>query len=191
MQLLLQFWDFVVHLDWHLAALLQEYGIWIYALLFVSGALWAVSSMEAHWLAITFITAALCGDNVNYAVGHALGPKVFRWENSRLFNRGALDAAHAFYLKHGGKTIIIARFIPLVRTFVPFVAGIGRMPYPRFLAFSIAGALIWVLAIVYAGYFFGNLPMARNNLTVVIFGIIGLSLMPLVAQYVRSRRAWA
>jgi membrane-associated protein len=213
MELLLQFWDLIIHLDRHLAALLQQYGIWIYALLFaivfcetglvvtpflpgdsllfVAGALWAVSGMEAHWLAITLITAALCGDNVNYAVGHTLGPKVFRWENSRLFNRGALDAAHAFYLKHGGKTIIIARFIPLVRTFVPFVAGIGRMPYLRFLGFSIAGALIWVLSLVYAGYFFGNLPIVRNNLTIVIFGIIGLSVMPLVVQYVRTRNARA
>ena len=209
MDILLQLWDLLVHLDRHLAALLQEYGTWIYALLFlivfcetglvvtpflpgdsllfVAGALWAVSGMEAHWLAATLIAAALCGDNVNYAVGHTLGPRVFRWEHSRLFNRRALDAAHLYYERHGGKTIIIARFVPLVRTFVPFVAGIGRMPWHRFIAFSVAGALLWVLSLVYAGYFFGNLPFIRSNLTLVIFAIIGISLLPLFIQYLRSR----
>jgi membrane-associated protein len=209
MELLLQFWDLVVHLDQHLAALLQDYGAWVYALLFViifcetglvvtpflpgdsllfvAGAVWAVSGMDAHWLAVTLIVAALCGDNVNYAVGRLLGPKVFQWENSRFFNRNALDRAHAFYERHGGKTIIMARFIPIVRTFVPFVAGIARMTYPRYIAFCVAGALLWVLSLVYAGYFFGNIPLIRNNLTVVIFGIIGLSLLPIVFEVVKLR----
>ena len=209
MEILLQFWDIVVHLDRHLAAMLQQYGTWIYALLFiivfcetglvvtpflpgdsllfVAGALWAVSGMDAHWLALALIVAALCGDNVNYFVGRKLGPKVFQWESSRLFNRRALDVTHAFYERHGGKTIIIARFMPIVRTFVPFVAGIARMNYARYLAFCVAGALLWVLSLLYAGYFFGNLPLVRNNLTVVIFGIIGLSVLPIVVGFLKQR----
>ena len=213
MELLLQFSDIVVHLDRHLAALLQEYGVWVYALLFViifcetglvvtpflpgdsllfmAGTLWAVSGMDVHWLAVTLIVAALCGDNVNYAVGRVVGPKVFQWENSRFFNRRALDRTHAFYERHGGKTIIIARFMPIVRTFVPFIAGIARMTYAHYLAFCIVGALLWVLSLVYAGYFFGNIPTVRNNLSVVIFGIIGLSVLPIAFEIlkVRLRRA--
>lgn len=211
MELLAAFWDLVVHLDRHLAVLLADYGVWIYAilflivfcetglvvapflpgdsLLFVAGTLWAVSGMDAHWLAVTLICAALAGDNTNYWIGRFLGPKVFRWEGSRLFNRKALDYTHAFYERHGGKTIILARFLPLVRTFAPFVAGVGRMHYARFLAFSVAGALIWVLSLVYAGYYFGNIPVIRNNLTLVIFAIIGLSLAPLAVGFLRHRFA--
>jgi membrane-associated protein len=210
MELIAQFWDLVVHLDKHLAALLAQYGPWIYALLFlivfcetglvvtpflpgdsllfVAGALWAAAGMEAHWLAITLISAALLGDNVNYWVGRYLGPKVFRWEGSRIFNRKALDYTREFYKRHGGKTIIIARFVPLVRTFAPFVAGIGRMPYARYISFSIFGALLWVLSLVYLGYFFGNLPIVKQNLTVVIFLIIGISLLPIALQWLRHRR---
>jgi len=209
MDILLQFWDIIVHLDRHLAVLLQQYGTWVYAilflivfcetglvvtpflpgdsLLFVAGTLWAVSGMDAHWLALTLIAAALCGDNVNYGIGRSIGPKVFQWEDSRFFNRSALDKTHAFYEKHGGKTIVIARFLPLVRTFVPFVAGVGRMTYSHFIAYSIFGALLWVLSLVYAGYFLGNIPVIRNNLTLVIFGIIGLSLMPIVVEFLRAR----
>lgn len=209
MDLLLAFWDLLVRLDVHLAELVQQYGTWIYAilflivfcetglvvtpflpgdsLLFVAGTIWAISGMDAHWLAVTLIAAALCGDNVNYWIGRTLGPRVFCWEDSRFFNRKALDRTEAFYEKHGGKTIIIARFVPIIRTFVPFVAGIGRMVYPRFLSYSVAGALIWVLSLVYAGYFFGNIPFIKNNLTLVIFGIIGLSLMPMVVEYLRAR----
>ncbi|HKY00925.1 MAG TPA: DedA family protein [Burkholderiales bacterium] len=213
MDILLMFWDLIVHLDKHLADLVQQYGVWIYALLFlivfcetglvvtpflpgdsllfVSGAVWAISGMDAHWLAVCLITAALCGDNVNYWIGRVLGPKVFKWENSRFFNRKALDRTHAFYEKHGGKTIIIARFVPLVRTFVPFVAGIGKMTYTKFISFSVIGALTWVLSLVYAGYFFGNIPLVKNNLSVVIIGIIILSLMPMIVEYVKARRASA
>ena len=209
MDLLMQLTDLLLHLDKHLAALLAQYGSWVYALLFlivfcetglvvtpflpgdsllfVAGALWAVSGMDAHWLAATLIAAALCGDNVNYWIGRWIGPKVFHWEESRWFNRKALDRTHAFYEKHGGKTIIIARFLPIVRTFVPFVAGVGRMTYARFLAFSVAGALVWVLSLVYAGFYFGNLSIVRNNLTVVILAIIGLSLLPLVIAFVREK----
>ncbi len=196
----MQFWDLIAHLDKHLATLLLQYGAEVYVLLFiivfcetglivtpflpgdslllVAGALWAVSGMDAHWLSVTLIAAALCGDNVNYWIGRYLGPKVFQWEDSRLFNRKALEATHAFYDRHGGKTIVIARFMPIVRTFVPFVAGVGKMPYGRYLMFCVGGALLWVLSLVYAGYYFGNIPFIRNNLTVVIFAIIGLSMLP-------------
>jgi membrane-associated protein len=210
MELLAWFWDVVVHLDDHLAALIAQYGTWIYALLFlivfcetglvvtpflpgdsllfVAGALWAANGMEAHWLALTLIGAALCGDNVNYWIGRLLGPRVFSWENSRLFNRRALDRTHDFYERHGGKTIIMARFVPLVRTFAPFVAGIGKMAYARFLSFSVVGALLWVLLLVYAGYHFGNISLVKDNLTIVIFAIVGISLLPLGLEMLRARR---
>ncbi len=204
----MQFWDLIVHLDKHLATLLQQYGSEVYvllfiivfcetglivtpflpgdSLLFVAGALWAVSGMDAHWLSVTLIAAALCGDNVNYWIGRYLGPKVFQWEDSRLFNRKALEATHAFYGRHGGKTIVIARFMPIIRTFVPFVAGVGKMPYGRYLMFCVGGALLWVLSLVYAGYYFGNIPFIRNNLTVVIFAIIGLSMLPPAIAVLRA-----
>jgi len=209
MELVAFFWDFLVHLDRHLATLLQQYGTWIYALLFlivfcetglvvtpflpgdsllfVAGTLWAAAGMYARALGITFIAAALCGDNVNYWIGRYLGPKVFRWERSRFFNRTALDYTRAFYAKHGGKTIVIARFVPIVRTFAPFVAGVGRMGYARFLAFSVGGAVLWVGLLVTAGYLFGNVPLVKNNLTIVIFAIILLSVSPIAIEYLRAR----
>jgi membrane-associated protein len=122
-----------------------------------------------------------------YFSGRFLGPKVFRWEGSRLFNRAALDKTHSYYERFGGRTIIIARFVPLVRTFAPFVAGVGTMPYPRFIAYSVAGALLWVISLVTAGYFFGNVPVVKENLTLVIFAIIGLSVAPIAIELVRSR----
>jgi len=209
MELVAFFWDFLVHLDRHLATLLQQYGTWIYALLFlivfcetglvvtpflpgdslllVAGTLWAAAGMDARALGITLIAAALCGDNVNYWIGRYLGPKVFRWERSRFFNRTALDYTRAFYAKHGGKTIVIARFVPIVRTFAPFVAGVGRMGYARFLAFSVGGAVLWVGLLVTAGYLFGNVPLVKNNLTIVIFAIILLSVSPIAIEYLRAR----
>jgi membrane-associated protein len=209
--LFMQFVDVVLNLDVHLAALMAEYGTWVYAilfvivfcetglvvtpflpgdsLLFVAGTLWAAAGMDAHWLCATLISAALLGDNVNYFVGRAIGPRVFQWEDSRLFNRRALDRTHQFYERHGGKTVVIARFVPLVRTFAPFVAGVGCMHYPRFLAFSIGGALLWVISLVYAGVFLGNIPVVRENLTLVIFAIIGISLMPIVVEALRHRFA--
>ena len=209
MELVALFWDFLVHLDRHLAALLQQYGTWIYvllflivfcetglvvtpflpgdSLLFVAGTLWAAAGMDPRALGITLIAAALCGDNVNYWIGRYLGPKVFRWERSRFFNRTALDYTRAFYAKHGGKTIVIARFVPIVRTFAPFVAGIGRMSYARFLAFSVGGAVLWVGLLVTAGYLFGNVPLVKNNLTIVIFAIILLSVSPIAIEYLRAR----
>jgi membrane-associated protein len=211
MDLLLQFWDLLVHLDKHLGELVAQYGIWIYAilfliifcetglvvtpflpgdsLLFVAGTIWAASGMDVHLLVIVLLTAAILGDTVNYSIGRWIGPRAFHFEQSRFFNRKALDRTHEFYERHGGKTIIIARFVPLVRTFAPFVAGIGQMHYPRFFAFNVIGAVLWVVLLVYAGYFFGNIPVIRNNLTVVIFAIIGLSLLPIVVEWMRARRA--
>jgi len=211
MEILLWFWDLLVHLDSHLAELLKQYGIWIYlilfliifcetglvvtpflpgdSLLFVAGALWASADMNIHALMGLLIVAAILGDSVNYSVGRWFGPRVFQWEHSRRFNRKALDRTHAFYVKHGGKTIIIARFVPFVRTFAPFVAGVASMDYRRFLLFNVLGALLWIVSLLYLGYFFGNLPWVKKNLTLVIFVIIGLSLMPILIEYVKARRA--
>ncbi|MBI2958795.1 MAG: DedA family protein [Betaproteobacteria bacterium] len=202
-------WDLVVHLDKHLASLLQQYGNWVYlllfviifcetglvvtpflpgdSLLFVAGAVWAAASMDAHVLALALVSAAVAGDNANYWIGRYLGPRVFRWEDSRFFNRRALDRTHAFYTRHGGKTVIIARWLPLVRTYAPFVAGIGRMTYLRYLAFSIGGAVLWVFGLVYLGVFFGNLPFVKQNLTLAIAAIIALSLAPLTFEYLRHK----
>jgi membrane-associated protein len=208
-ELLLSGWDLLVHLDRHLAVLLEQYGAWVYpllftiifcetglvvtpflpgdSLLFIAGALGATGNIDVHLMALLLVAAAALGNTVNYSIGHFLGPKVFHWEQSRFFNRKALDRAHAFYEKHGGKTIVITRFIPILRTFAPFVAGIARMTYMRFAAYNIAGALAWVLSLTYAGYWFGNVPFIRQNLTWVILGIIALSLTPLLFEYLRHR----
>ena len=209
MELLLYLADILLHLDTHLSALLQQYGPQIYlllfliifcetglviapflpgdSLLFVAGTLWAAAGMEVNALIATLVAAALLGDNCNYWIGRFLGRRVFRWENSRLFNRKALDYTHAFYERHGGKTLVIARFLPLIRTFAPFVAGVGSMRYPRFLGFSVIGALVWVVSLVYAGYFLGNIPVVRQNLSVVILIIIALSLAPVAIEFLRVR----
>ena len=209
MDILLSLVDILLHLDKHLAALLQQYGTQIYwllflivfcetglvvapflpgdTLLFVSGTLWAAAGMDVHALMATLIAAALLGDNCNYWIGHFVGPRVFRWESSRLFNRKALDYTREFYERHGGKAIVIARFLPLVRTFAPFVAGVGRMRYGRFLAFSIAGTLLWVISLVYLGYFLGNMAIVRENLTAAILTIVVVSLAPLAVEFFRTR----
>ena len=209
MELLAWFWDVVVRLDVHLAEFVAEHGVWVYALLFgivfcetglvvtpflpgdsllfVGGAVAGAGDMNIVALMATLIVAALCGDNVNYWVGRWLGPKVFHYEKSRFFNPAHLQRAHAFYEKHGGKTIILARFVPIVRTYVPFVAGVGAMPYLRYLMFCIAGALIWVVSLTLLGYWFGNQPIVRNNLTAVILLIVALSVSPGVIAWLRSR----
>jgi membrane-associated protein len=208
-ELFLSAWDLLVHLDRHLATLLQQYGPWVYlllfaiifcetglvvtpflpgdSLLFIAGALGAAGGIDVHLLAALLVIAATLGNTVNYSIGYFLGPKVFHWERSRFFNRGALDRAHLFYEKHGGKAIIITRFVPILRTFAPFVAGIARMTYLRFTVYNVAGALAWVVSLLYAGYWFGNVPFVRQNLTTFILGIIALSMMPLVFEYLRHR----
>jgi membrane-associated protein len=205
MELLAWFWDLVVHLDAHLAAFVAEHGVWVYgllflivfcetglvvtpflpgdSLLFVTGAVAAAGGMDIMLVMATLIAAALCGDNVNYWVGRTLGLKVF----SRFINPAHLKRTHEFYERHGGKTIIIARFVPIVRTYVPFVAGLGTMPYPRYIAFCVAGALLWVISLCLAGYWFGNIPQVKSNLTVVILGIVALSVSPGLIAWLRSR----
>jgi len=209
-ELLFSGWDLLVHLDRHLATLLQQHGAWVYlllfviifcetglvvtpflpgdSLLFIAGALAAGGGIDVHLLALLLVAAAVLGNTVNYSIGHFIGPKVFHWEESRFFNRMALERAHAFYEKHGGKTIVITRFVPILRTFAPFVAGIARMTYLNFTAYNLAGALAWVLSLLYAGYWFGNVPFVKQNLTWVILGIIVLSLLPLAFEYLRHRQ---
>ncbi len=202
--------DLALNLDEHLRTLVQNYGVWAYAilfviifletglvvtpflpgdsLLFVAGTIAAVGELNVHLLSALLIAAAILGDSVNYAIGRYVGPKVFQYENSRFFKREYLEYTHRFFERHGGKTIVIARFVPIVRTYAPFVAGIGRLRYRRFLFFNVSGAMLWVLSLAYAGYFFGNLPIIRDNLTIAIMVIIVLSIMPGVIEYMRHRR---
>lgn len=202
--------DLVLHVDQHLAALLAEYGNWIYAilflivfcetglvvtpflpgdsLLFVAGALAATGGMDVNVLLALLFIAAVVGDSVNYAIGRRLGTRISQWPESRFFRRRALERTHEFYQRHGGKTIVIARFMPLVRTFAPFVAGMAPMNYQRFIAFNVGGAALWVGSLVLAGYWFGNLPVVQRNLSAVIVGIIVLSLLPLLIGWLRQRR---
>ena len=209
MELLFSGWDLLVHLDRHLATLLEQHGAWVYlvlfviifcetglvvtpflpgdSLLFIAGTLAAGGGIDVHLIAVLLVAAAALGNTVNYSIGRFIGPKVFHWEESRLFNRRALDRAHAFYEKHGGKTIVITRFVPILRTFAPFVAGIARMTYLSFTAYNLAGALAWVLSLLYAGYWFGNVPFVKENLTIVIVGIVVLSVTPLAFEYLRQR----
>ena len=209
MDLLVWALDFVVHLDLHLQELVAQYHTGIYAilflivfietgvvvwpflpgdsLLFVSGALAAAGDMDITTLIIVLICAALTGDNVNYWIGRLVGPKVFQRERSRWFNPAHLARAHDFYERHGGKTLILARFIPIVRTYAPFVAGIGAMPYLRYLGYCIVAAVVWVVSLCLAGYFFGNIPMVKQNLGIVIVLIVLVSISPGVFAWARSR----
>jgi membrane-associated protein len=209
--LVLQFWDLVVHLDRHLASFVAQYGTWVYALifaivfcetglvvtpflpgdtlLFVVGALAAAGGMDLSAVITVLVCAALCGDNVNYWIGRWAGPRVFHYRESRWLNPRHLERTHAFYERHGGKTIVIARFVPIVRTYVPFVAGVGTMPYLRFLVFSVLGALLWVVSLSLTGYFFGNLPQVKANLSLVIVVIVLLSISPGLVAWLRHRFA--
>jgi len=211
MEIIAQVIDIFLHLDHYLGGFVRDHGSWIYlllflivfaetglvimpllpgdSLLFVTGTLAAAGGMDITWVIVILISAAICGDNTNYWVGHHLGPKVFRRHDARFLNPRHLEHAQKFYVRHGAKAVMIGRFLPIIRTFVPFVAGIGRMPYLRFLSFSILGTFLWVVSFVLAGYFFGNIPIVKRNLTFVIFGIIVISLLPGAVQYWRSRRA--
>ena len=209
MELLATAWQFIGHLDDKLGLLLQHYGTWIYlilfliifcetglvvapflpgdSLLFASGALWASAGMPVEMLALTLIAAALTGDNCNYWIGRLFGSRIARRRNARFLNRRALERTHQFYARHGGKTIILARFVPIVRTFAPFVAGIGRMRYGNFLGYSVAGALLWVGLLVSSGYLFGRIPAVQDNFGLMIVAIIAVSLLPLGVELLRSR----
>jgi membrane-associated protein len=209
MELLAAAWEIAIHLDAHLAEFVAEHGSWVYALLFVivfietglvvwpflpgdsllfvTGAIAAAGGMDIAAVMAVLVGAALTGDNVNYFIGRWIGPRVFHYEESRWFSPKHLARAHAFYERHGGKTIILARFLPIVRTYVPFVAGIGAMPYARYIGFCVAGALLWVASICSAGYFFGNLPVVKNNLSVVIVVIVLVSVSPGLLAWLKAR----
>jgi membrane-associated protein len=211
MEFIATFIDIVLHLDRHLVALVQEYGVWIYAilfaiifaetgfvvtpflpgdsLLFVAGAVAASGAMDVHLLVVLLIVAAIAGNSVNYAIGRWLGKKFFTDKGSRWLNPRHLDKAHAFYEEHGGKAVIISRFLPIVRTYIPFVAGLGAMEPGRYTAFNVAGGVLWVGSLTYAGFFFGNIPWIKGNLTLIIVGIIVVSLVPVVWAWVKSRKS--
>ncbi len=203
--------DFILHIDKHLDLLVQDYGLWTYAilflivfcetglvvtpflpgdsLLFAAGALAARGSLDVWYAAVFIFIAAVLGDAVNYSVGKFIGPKVFHFQDSRIFKRQYLEKTQQFYVKYGSKTIVIARFVPIVRTFAPFLAGVGSMSYAKFAAFNIGGALLWVVLFVFGGFLFGELPVVKNNFTLVIMMIIVISIMPAVIEAIRIRRA--
>ena len=201
--------DFILHIDQHLIELAQTYGLWIYAilflivfcetglvvtpflpgdsLLFAAGAVAALGGMNVHMAAALLLAAAVIGDAVNFAIGKYFGEKLFAKPDSRVFKREYLDKTHAFYEKYGGKTIILARFVPIVRTFAPFVAGMGDMHYGRFIHYNIIGALMWVGLLTYAGYFFGELPVVKNNFGLVVIGIIAVSVLPMAVEIAKAK----
>jgi membrane-associated protein len=207
----LQFIDFILHLDKHLNYIIENYGLWCYliffliifcetglvvtpflpgdSLLFALGALAASGSLKLASIFAVLAIAAVAGDNTNYWIGYLVGPKIFHKENVRILNRKHLERTHQFYEKHGGKTVIIARFMPIFRTFAPFVAGIGKMTYWRFLTYSVGGTIAWTGSFILGGYCFGNIPFVKKHFTVVIFAIILISLMPGIIAYVRHRLA--
>lgn len=202
--------DVFLHLDKHLGVLIEQYGVWVYgilfaiifietglvvmpflpgdSLLFVVGAFCAAGGIDLPTIIGLLTVAAILGDALNYSIGRWVGPKVFGWQDSRWFNRKAFDRAHAFYETHGGKTIILARFVPLVRTFAPFVAGVAQMSYGRFAMFNVVGAIAWVVSLTVAGYLFGNIPWVRKNLEVIVIGIVVLSVLPVVFEWLKARR---
>jgi membrane-associated protein len=202
--------DFFLHLDRHLAEVIRQYGTSTYALLalivfletglvvtpflpgdsllFAAGSFAGLGALRLWPLYLLMCAAAILGDTVNYAIGSYLGPRVFQYSRSRLFNPEHLRKTHAFYEKYGGKTIIFARFIPIVRTFAPFVAGVGRMSYVHFLGFNVAGGILWVSVCIFSGFFFGNLPIVQRNFSLVIIVIVAISVLPALVEYLRHRR---
>jgi membrane-associated protein len=209
MDLLLSFWDLIVHLDKHLAMLVQNYGPWIYAilfaiifcetglvitpflpgdsLLFIAGALAATGGMDVHILVALLIVAAVLGDAVNYQIGAWAGPKIFKDDNARYLKKAHLEKAHAFYEKWGGAAIILARFTPFLRTYVPFVAGMSKMSYRKFALYNITGGIVWVASLTYLGYFFGNIPWVKANQGFMVIGIVIVSLIPVLIGVIKSR----
>jgi membrane-associated protein len=202
--------DLFLHVDKHLQAIIASAGNWTYAilfmiifletgfvvtpflpgdsLLFAAGAFAATGSFNVVALVLLLWAAAVLGDNVNYWIGRTVGPKLFAGTSNRFFNRKHLDKTQAFYDKHGGKTLVMARFMPIVRTFAPFVAGIGKMSYPRFLAFSVGGGALWISLFTFAGFFFGNMPAVKSNFKLVIVAVILLSVLPMVYEALKHRR---
>ena len=203
--------DFILHIDQHLTELAAQYGAWIYgilfliifcetglvvmpllpgdSLLFAAGSIAAIGKMNIHLMVVLLIIAAILGDAVNFMVGKFFGEKLFANPNSKIFKQSHLQKTQQFYAKHGGKTIILARFIPIVRTFAPFVAGMGHMTYHHFLAYNVIGGVLWVTIFSYLGYFFGNLPIVKDNLSLVLIAIIVLSILPGIIEIIRHKRA--
>jgi membrane-associated protein len=209
MEIIKVFIDILLHLDQHLDWIIRNYGTWTYAILFIiifcetglvvtpflpgdsllfaSGTFVALGSLDMAWLTGSLSLAAIGGDTLNYWIGHEMGPKVFTREDSRFFNKEHLERTHRFYQKYGGKTIILARFVPIIRTFAPFVAGIGRMAYRRFIVFNVIGGVAWIILFVLSGYYFGNIPFVRNNFFLVILAIIFISILPIIIELLRQR----
>ncbi len=209
MELIRQLLDILLHLDRHLDTIIQQYGVWTYlilfliifcetglvvtpilpgdSLLFAVGTFAARGALDLGVVLLLLSVAAVAGDTVNYAIGYRVGPRIFRKEGVRFLNREYLDRTHRFYERHGAKTIVIARFVPIIRTFAPFVAGVGRMSYARFVTYNVAGGVGWIAALVLGGHLFGNIPVVRQNFTLVIFAIIVLSVLPGVIEFLRQR----
>jgi membrane-associated protein len=207
-----QFVDLFLHLDTHLSQVISQYGTWTYlilylivfcetglvikpflprdSLLFAAGTFAALGDLDVRAMILLLVAAAILGDTVNYWVGAAIGPRAFQG-NHRLLKQEHLDRTHAFYEKHGGKTIILARFVPIIRTFAPFVAGVGAMSYGRFLTYNVVGAVLWVGLLVMVGFLFGNIPVVRENFTIVILAIVAISVMPIAVEAFRGRRRTA
>ena len=210
MELIKGFIEILLHLDTHVDLVIRTYGFWTYgiffliifletglvvtpflpgdSLLFAAGAFAALGSLDTKWLIMLLSIAAIAGDTLNYWIGYIVGPKVFSKEKSRFLNKDYLYRTHQFYERYGGKTIILARFIPIIRTFAPFVAGIGSMTYGRFIAYNIVGGIAWVAIFVLGGYFFGNIPSIKENFSLVIAAIIFLSILPGIIEFLRHRK---
>jgi membrane-associated protein len=210
MDLLRSVIDLFLHLDQHLSRVIADYGVWTHlilfliifaetglvvtpflpgdSLLFAAGTFAALGSLDLWLLVVLLVAAAILGDTVNYWVGAWIGPRAFSG-NVKFLRKDYLDRTHAFYEKHGGKTVILARFVPIIRTFAPFVAGVGAMTYPKFIMYNVVGAVLWVGLFVPAGYFFGNIPAVRKNFTLVILAIIALSVVPIALEAIRARRS--
>lgn len=202
--------DLILHLDTHLLALAHDYGFWVYgilfaiifaetglviapflpgdSLLFVAGALCGLGALQLQWLMPILMFAAFAGDNTNYWIGRVLGLHLFDLFLGRLVKREHLDKTRDYYEVHGGKTIIFARFLPIVRTFAPFVAGIGLMRYPMFVMFSVLGSVAWISSLTLAGYFFGNIPLVKNNLTLIIVAVVFISFLPAISEFIKHRK---
>jgi membrane-associated protein len=210
MDLLPRIIDLFLHLDTHLGQLISQYGTWTHlilflivfcetglvitpflpgdSLLFAAGTFAALGALDLWLVVLLLIIAAIAGDTVNYWVGAYIGPRAFRGD-IRFLRKEYLDRTHAFYEKHGGKTIILARFVPIIRTFAPFVAGVGAMSYPKFIVYNVMGAVLWVGLFVLGGFFFGNIPVVRENFTLVILAIIAISVLPIAVEALRARRS--
>jgi membrane-associated protein len=200
----------LLSLDQSIALIATQYGAWFYAilaaivfvetgvvvfpllpgdsLLFLAGTVVASAGLDVHLLVFILALAAVAGDSLNYAIGYYIGPRVFERPDSRWLRKSYLERTHRFYERYGGVTIIIARFVPIVRTFAPFLAGVGAMSYPRFLTYNIVGGVAWVALLTYAGFFFGNIPWVKQNLTFIVLAIVAVSLMPAVVTFLRERR---